>query len=86
MSRALAVDSIFLERDQVRRVVSIRPEISQIVLQGSQGEEFVLTTDEFQQRVAQGQYRASYGPIASAMQPMPVRNLTQTERDRKSVV
>ncbi|WP_219063368.1 Mu transposase C-terminal domain-containing protein [Pseudomonas sp. UMAB-08] len=80
MSRALAVDSIFLERDQVRRVVSIRPEISQIVLQGSQGEEFVLTTDEFQQRVAQGQYRASYGPIASAMQPMPVRNLTQTER------
>ncbi|TDV58892.1 Mu transposase C-terminal domain-containing protein [Pseudomonas sp. LP_7_YM] len=80
MSRVLAVDSVFLERDQVRRVVSIRPEISQIVLQGALGEEFVLSTDEFQQRVAQGQYRASYGPIAYAMQPMPVRNLTQTER------
>ncbi|NER59981.1 transposase family protein [Pseudomonas sp. MAFF212428] len=80
MSRALAVDSIILERDQVRRVVSIRPEISQIVLQGSLGEEFVLRIDDFQQRFAQGQYRRSYGPTVSAVQPMPVRNLTQTER------
>lgn len=80
MSRALEVNSIILERDQVRRVVSIRPEISQIVLQGSLGEEFVLKIDDFQQRFAQGQYRRSYGPTVSAVQPMPVRNLTQTER------
>ena len=38
MSRVLAVDSVFIERDQVLRVASIRPEISQIVLQGVQGE------------------------------------------------
>lgn len=80
MSRVLAVDSVFIERDLVLRVASIRPEISQIVLQGVRGEEFVLTNDEFQERVAQGQYRQVNGPTASAMQPMPVRNLTQTER------
>lgn len=80
MSRALAVDSIILERDQVRRVVSIRPEISQIVLQGALGEEFVLKIDDFQQRFAQGQYRRCYGPEVSAVQPMPVRHLTQSER------
>lgn len=80
MSRQLAVDSIVLERDQVRRVTSIRPEISQIVLQGALGEEFVMSIDDFQQRFAQGQYRRSYGPAASAVQLMPVRNLTQTER------
>ncbi|MGY1878018.1 Mu transposase C-terminal domain-containing protein [Pseudomonas reactans] len=80
MNRALAVDSVILERGQVRRVTSIRPEVPQIRLEGSQGEEFVMTIDEFQQRVAQGQYRRSYGPTAFAIQPMPTRNLTQTER------
>ncbi|MDR6948452.1 putative transposase [Pseudomonas sp. 2957] len=81
MNRALSVDSIILERGQVRRVTSIRPEIAQIVLQGSLGEEFVLNIDEFQQRFAQGQYRRIYGPTMSAVQPLPVRNLTQSERD-----
>lgn len=80
MNRALSVDSIILERGQVRRVASIRPEIDQIVLQGSQGEEFVLNIDDLHQRFAQGQYRRVYGPTISAVQPMPVRNLTQSER------
>ncbi|MGC6371275.1 Mu transposase C-terminal domain-containing protein [Pseudomonas sp. S2.OTC.A_B10] len=80
MSRVLTVGSVFEEGGQMRRVVSIRPEISQIVLQGVKGEEFVLNNDEFQERVAKGQYRQVNGPTASAMQPMPVRNLTQTER------
>jgi putative transposase len=81
MNRAFAIDSIVIERDQVLRVASIRPEISQIVLEGSLGEEFVVSVDEMQQRFAQGRYRRSYGPVMTAVDPMPVRNLTQTERN-----
>ena len=80
MKRALSVDSVILERGEVRRVASIRPEISQIVLEGARGEEFVVSLDEFQQRVAQGQYRRIYGSVPVPSQPMPKRNLTQTER------
>ncbi|WP_206360218.1 hypothetical protein, partial [Pseudomonas viridiflava] len=68
MNRAFAVDNLVFERDQIRRVTSIRPEISQIVLEGQQGEEFVLSIDKFHTRVAQGQYRWKPGHPASDLQ------------------
>lgn len=80
MNRKLAVDSVVFEKDQVLRVSAIRPAISQIVLQGASGEEFFLNTDEFQQRIAAGQYRRSYGPYEKVAGAKPVRHLTQTER------
>lgn len=80
MNRKLTVDSVVFERDQVFRVSAIRPAVSQIILQGASGEEFFLSPDEFQQKIAAGQYRRSYGPYEQAAGAQPVRNLTQTER------
>lgn len=80
MSRELAVDDVVIEGASVLRVSSIRPEIGQLCLQGVRGEEFVMSLDDFNNRIALGQYRRRYGPFAIAVLPMPVRNLSETER------
>jgi len=80
MRSAFAANSVVFSGSRLLRVDSLRPEISQIVLVGDKGEEFVSSFDEFHERVARGQYRWVSNGATTPIAEIPVRHLTKTER------
>jgi len=80
MRNAFAANSVVFSGSRLLRVESLRPEISQIVLVGDKGEQFVSSFDEFHERVARGQYRWVSNCATTSIGEIPVRHLTRTER------
>lgn len=68
-------------RDTERlRVSAIRPEVSQILLEGNRGEQFIFQVDEFNTLVASGKLKPLYANQAARGVSIPSRQLTESER------
>ncbi|HFH4390830.1 TPA: Mu transposase C-terminal domain-containing protein [Pseudomonas aeruginosa] len=64
------------------RVVSYRPHNSQIRLEDSEGNEHIYSIDDFNAKVARGEYQVSYAESPLPNIPHPKRCLTSLERQQ----
>ncbi|HCF3113792.1 TPA: hypothetical protein NIC08_006374, partial [Pseudomonas aeruginosa] len=74
------VGTVVMRETERLRVSSIRPEVSQIVLEGSRGEQFVRSVDEFNTDVAGGKLKPLFANQAARLGQLPSRQLTENER------
>lgn len=74
------VGTLVMRETERWRVSAIRPEVSQIVLEGIRGEQFFLPIDEFNTQVAGGQLKPLFANQAPESIQLPARQLTQSER------
>ncbi|MCV0289140.1 hypothetical protein KUC45_15890 [Pseudomonas aeruginosa] len=71
------VGTVVMRETERLRVSSIRPEVSQIVLEGSRGEQFVRSVDEFNTDVAGGKLKPLFANQAARLGQLPSRQLTE---------
>lgn len=74
------VGTLVMRETERLRVSAIRPEVSQIVLEGTRGEQFVVPIDEFNTQVADGQLKPLFANQAPEIIQLPARELTESER------
>jgi hypothetical protein len=76
-----SVGSVVMADEQKLTVVSIRPEVFQTVLEGSVGEQYLMSIDEFNTRIASGRYRLAYRKDEIALSHLPPRCISEIERN-----
>lgn len=74
------VGTLVMRETERLRVSAIRPEVSQIMLEGVRGEQFILQIDEFNTQVAGGQLKPLFANQAARAIQLPSRQLTESER------
>lgn len=78
--KPLIVGSHVLRGEQKLTVVSIRPDPSQVVLEGERGEQFLWSIDEFNTGVAAGEFKLCGREMFTASSESDKRHLNANER------
>lgn len=80
MKTKFGVGSVVKQGNITYNVVAYRPENSQIRLEDEQGTELICNTEDFNNLVAQGDFRVAYYESETVQLPSEKRFLTNTER------
>jgi putative transposase len=76
---ALKVDSLVRSGDSLMRVTAVKPQHTQVILEGASGETLIYQFDDFNNKVARGELCPIFEESTANAQ-LPVRSLTQHER------